>query len=250
MVEQVLEKGKNLNVLEEPLEVLLALIKKNDVNIYDIPMAKITEQFLAYLDYAVTRDLGELADFYAMAADLIHIKTRMLLPLEQNFDDDDAEDPRRELVERLIEYQRIKKMTDLVEDKMTEQEWSFDRGNVQRLLPFEDEELWQKADTWTLLQDMQKIFLRFRSSNNADILNLYEDITVAEKLVLLEELLESAGECFFTDLLTRGGSMMDAVCAFMAILEAVHIKSASIFQNRMFGDIKIRNYGGTLYSPA
>lgn len=231
------------NILEEPLEILLHLIRKNDVNIYDIPIAKITEQFLDYIGYAVTLDLADLADFYSMAADLIHIKTRMLLPMEVDFDDGDFEDPRRELVDKLIEYQKIKKLTDLVENRMAEQEWTFERGKVQRLLPFEEEELWQKVDTWTLLQDMQKIFMRYRAADNVDILNLYENITVNEKLVLLEELLELRRECFFTDLLTHEGNMMDAVCAFMAILEAVHEKTASIFQNRMFGDIKIRAYG-------
>lgn len=233
-------------VLEDfdgPLDVLLFLIKKNEVNIYDIPIGQITEQFLEYLDFAVTPDLENLTDFYAMAADLLYIKSRMLLPVEVSFGEDELEDPRQELVEKLIEYQKFKKLSALMEEKEDESEWSFERKKIQRVLPFEEDDLWERVDTWELLQDMQKIFKGLVSSFSSEkILDMYEEISVNEKITLMNEMLENKGECFFTDLIVRKGNILDVVCAFMAILEAVKFKIASIYQNRMFGDIKICPY--------
>ncbi len=239
------EQGKRF-VLEDfdgPLDVLLFLIKKNEVNIYDIPIAQITEQFLEYLDYAITPDLDNLTDFYSMAADLIYIKSRMLLPVEVTFGEDELEDPRQELVEKLIEYQKFKKLSALMEEKEEESEWSIERKKIQRTLPFEEEDLWEKVDTWDLLQDMQKIFKGMVSTYSSHkILDMYEEISVNEKITLMNEFLETKGECFFTDLIVRKENVMDIICAFMAILEAVKFKMASIYQNRLFGDIKICPY--------
>ena len=226
-----------------PLDLLLFLIKKNEVNIYDIPIAKITEQFLAYLNYTIRPDLDNLTDFYVMAADLLYIKSRMLLPVEVSFDGEDIEDPRQELVDRLIEYQKFKKLSSLMEEQEDEADWSLERKKMQRVLPIEDDDLWERMDTWSLLQDMQEIFRKLISAYSSEkILNMYEEISVNEKITLMNELLEIKGECFFTDLITRKGNIMDVVCSFMAILEAVKFKMASIYQNRMFGDIKICPY--------
>lgn len=236
-------KQFKLDEFEGPLDLLLFLIKKNEVNIYDIPIAKITEQFLEYLDYAVSSDLDSLTDFYAMAADLLYIKSKMLLPVEVKFDTEELEDPRQELVEKLIEYQKFKKLSNLMEEREDENEWSLERKKIQRILPFEEEELWEKVDTWALLNDLQKIFSSMMSQySSSKILDMYEEISVNEKITLMNELLENKGECYFTDLIVRKENLMDAICAFMAILEAVKFKMAVIYQNRMFGDIKICPY--------
>ena len=128
------------------------MIKKNEVNIYDIPIGHITEQYLEYLDYTVSTDLASLTDFYAMAASLLYIKSRMLLPVEIAADDDEIDDPRQELVDKLIEYQKFKKLSELMERKEDEAEWVFERKKIQRALPFGDEELWERVDTWDLLK--------------------------------------------------------------------------------------------------
>ncbi|MBO5124515.1 MAG: segregation/condensation protein A [Spirochaetaceae bacterium] len=243
--QQKASDGRNfsLDEFDGPLDVLLFLIKKNEVNIYDIPIGQITEQFLEYLDFAVTTDLENLTDFYSMASDLIYIKSRMLLPVEISFGEDELEDPRQELVEKLIEYQKFKKLSSLMEEKEDEADWSFERKKIQRVLPFEEDNLWEKLDTWDLLQDMQKIFKSLVSSYSSEkILDMYEEISVNEKITLMHEFLDERGECFFTDLITRKGNVLDVVCAFMAILEAVKFKVACIYQNRMFGDIKICPY--------
>ena len=242
------ERGKrrySIGGYNEPLDVIWQIIRDNKINIYDIPIAKITEQFLEYLDYAASLDLGDLSEFYYWAARLIYIKSRMMLPVEVKLDDDlDFDDPREELVERLIEYQRFKKLSDLIEEKQDGTEWNFERNKIQRVLPFEDENLWERVDTWDLLEQMQKIFKTLISQySDQKILDIYEEISVNEKITLMNELLEEKNECMFTDLIVREGSILDVICAFMAILEAVKFKMAAIYQNRMFGDIKICKYG-------
>ncbi len=229
---------------EGPLDLLWALIRDNRVNIYDIPIAQITEQFLEYLDYAASFELNDLSEFYSMAARLVYIKSRMMLPVEVKVEDEfDFDDPREELVDRLIEYQKFKKLATLVEEKQDESEWSFERKKIQRILPFEEKELWEKIDTWDLLEQMQKIFKGLVSQySDQKILDLTEEISVSEKLTLMNELLEEHRECMFTDLIVRAGSVLDVVCAFMALLEAVKFKRATIYQNKMFGDIKICRY--------
>lgn len=244
--EKVLESEKSRKFtagqFEGPLDLLWSLIRENKINIYDIPIAEITEQFLDYLDYAVEINLQDLSEFYSWAAKLVYIKSKMLLPVEVNYDDEESiEDPRDELVQQLIEYQRFKKLSNLMEEQEETAEWSFDRKKIERFLPFEnDDSQWEKVDTWSLLQDMQKIFANLTSASNEEkILNTKEEVSPGDKIALMKELLEKNGECMFTDLITRKGNKLDVICAFMAILEAVKIKLADIYQNKMFGDIKI-----------
>ncbi len=238
--EKKVKNDFSLPTFEGPLELLLHLINKNEVNIYDIPISEITEQFLEYLDYVISPDLDNLVDFYAMAADLIYIKSRMLLPInEEDIEGEEIEDPRHELVEKLIEYQKYKKLTSLMEEKEEETEWFFERKKMQVSLPFEDGQMWERVNTWDLLKTFSNLI---SSYNKERILTFYEEISVNEKITLMNEFLEEKGECMFTDLIIRHGNLLDIVCAFMALLEAVKFKIASIWQNRMFGDIKIKKW--------
>jgi segregation and condensation protein A len=222
---------------EGPLDILFFLIKKNEINIYDIPIAQITEQYLGYLSYAAELNLEDMTEFYALAATLLYIKSRMLLPVQTDMEDD-IEDPRQELVEKLIEYQKFKKLSELIEEKEREAEWIIERKKLQRPLPFTDAELWEKADVWDLLKTFSSLMSNF---SNEHIVDLYEEVSINEKITLMTELLENRGECYFTDLVARSGSIMDIICAFLAVLEAVKFRMILIFQNRMFGDIAIRS---------
>ncbi|MDR2194622.1 MAG: segregation/condensation protein A [Treponema sp.] len=222
---------------EGPLDLLLFLIKKNDVNIYDIPVAEITEQYLAYLRTADTLDLDDVSEFHALASDLLYIKSRMLLPVEIGIEED-AEDPRQGLVEKLIEYQQFKKLSELMEEKEREAELIVERKKPERDLPFTGEELWQKRDVWDLLRTFSAIMNNISSER---IIDLYEEVSVNEKITLMTELLEKRGECTLADLVVRRHSVMDIVCAFLAILEAVKIRMIVIFQNTMYGDIRIKS---------
>lgn len=227
----------HLKDFEGPLDLLLFLIRKNEVNIYDIPISAITEQYLGYLQSDETTDLDDLTEFYAMAATLLYIKSRMLLPVEIDLDDE-LEDPRRELIEKLIEYQRYKKLSELMEKKELEVEWALERKKMQRPLPFtEEENLWEEIDVWDLLKTWSGMVTNLSSER---VMDLYEEVSINEKVTLINELLEQREFCSFTDLVTRPHSIMDVVCAFLAILEAVKFRAISIYQHRLFGDIQIR----------
>jgi segregation and condensation protein A len=247
MIEQQKTEKNNfkLQKFEGPLDLLLFLIQKSEVNIYDIPISEITEQYLAYLQYNTKIDLKNLTDFYAMAATLIYIKSKMLLPIKVDFDED-FEDPRRDLVERLIEYQKFKKYAELIADKESELDYFFSRKKAQNLLPFDDTNLWEEINAWDLLKTFSGIL-----SNIAPeaVINMYEEVSVNEKITLMHELFENSIEISFIDLVVRQNSPMDIICAFLAILEAVKIHMIKIYQNTVFGDIRIakREDVSTLY---
>jgi segregation and condensation protein A len=223
-----------LSDFEGPLDLLLYMIRKNEINIYDIPIAQITEQYIEYIRYVEEMDLEDLTAFHAMAATLLYIKSRTLLPVEM--DDDGEEDPRADLVERLIEYQKYKKLSELMEEKERENEWVVERRRLQHNLPFADDDMWQKVDVWDLVKAFSSLTVHLPSER---IIDMYEEITVNEKTTLLMEFLENRGECRFTDLIIRKGAL-DVVCSFLAVLEAAKFRMIVIFQHRLFGDILIR----------
>lgn len=236
--ETIIKSKFILEDFEGPLDLLLFLIRKSEVNIYDIPIAQITEQYLSFLELATKNNLDDLTDFFLMAATLLLIKSRMLLPVEISFDDE-LEDPRQELVDRLIEYQKYKKFSELMAVKEEESEWYIERNKKQAVLPFpEDDELWEKIDVWDLLSTFSTIV---SSLSTERIIDLYEEVSVNEKLSLINELLERRGEFLFTDLIVKENSSMDIICAFLAILESVKARNIIILQNKLFGDIKIKN---------
>lgn len=226
-----------LEKFEGPLDLLLFLIKKSEVNIYDIPISEITNQYLEYIEYATRVDLENITDFYNMAATLLYIKSRMLLPIDSALDED-IEDPRTELVEKLIEYQKYKKLSELIGEKEKEVEFFFDRKNSQRILPFSSDDLWEEAQVWDLL----KIFSSIISNLTYDkVIDLYEEVTVNEKITLIRELCETKIEFYFTDILRTNKSVNDVVCTILAILELVKMKQIRVFQNKLFGDILLRS---------
>jgi segregation and condensation protein A len=225
-----------LQNFEGPLDLLLYLIKKAEVSIYDIPIATITDQYLEVLHYATKIDLESITDFYLMAATLLWIKSRMLLPVEINLDEE-LEDPRRDLVEKLIEYQKYRKLSELMEGKEQEAEWIMERRKNQIVLPFLDEEIWESVSIWDLFKTFYSIISALSSEKTID---LYEEVSINEKITLIGEYLETRGQFLFTDLLIKSQSLMELICSFLAILEMVKARLIQVFQNRLFGDILIR----------
>ncbi|GAB1432854.1 segregation/condensation protein A [Spirochaetota bacterium] len=232
--------GRNfqINDFDGPLDLLLFLIKKNEVNIYDIPLSSITEQFLNWLNEAEQADLDDMTEFYSLAATLLYIKSRMLLPVDMDLSDE-IEDPRKDLVDKLIEYQKFKRLSEIMEKKESDAEWSIERIKMQRALPFSDEELWDKIDVWDLLKSFSGLI---GSMSSEHIIDMYEEISISEKTALIHEYLEDKASFSFMDLITRPGSSMDIVCAFLAVLDAVKFRLVVIHQHRLFGDIQIRRY--------
>ncbi len=225
-----------LEQFEGPLDLLLFLIRRSEINIYDIPIHEITEQYLQALEYATRVDLENITEFHSLAATLLLIKSRMLLPSQ--YDDDDLEDPRQELVERLIDYQKFRRLTALMSEQERSAEWVIEPRRKQRSFEFfNDEELWQQLDIWDLLQTFSGVMSRLSPER---IIDLYEEVSINEKLSLIHELLEDRGEFLFEDIVVRPDSVMDVVCAFLALLEAAKSLRIGIYQNRLFGDIRIR----------
>ncbi len=226
----------SLGEFEGPLDLLLFLIRKNEVNIYDIPIAEITEQYLAYLQYATRVDLDNITEFYLMAATLLYIKSRMLLPVELDLDDE-LEDPRKVLVEQLVEYQRYKKLSDLIAQAQDESEYTVERRRDQIALPFQDEDLWEDVAVWDLL----KVFSRLISSiSDERVFDLYEQVTVNEKITLINEILGERPDFTFAELIARGRrTVLEIVCSLLALLELIKSRMVVVQQNRLFGDIRI-----------
>ncbi|WP_028973560.1 segregation and condensation protein A [Spirochaeta cellobiosiphila] len=231
----------SVNEFEGPLDLLLFLIKKNEVNIYDIPIKEITEQYIQHLDLVTQIDMDNITEFYIMATTLLFIKSRMLLPVEIDLDDE-LEDPRQELVAKLIEHQKFKKLSELMSQQEELVEVSLERKKKQKIFPFEEEDtMWEKLEVWDLLKTFSVIM---KSLSSERIIDLYEEVSINEKISLINEFLDTKGEFFFEDLIINPGSIMDIVCSFLAILESVKMKRISIFQNKMFGDIRIKKYLG------
>ena len=177
-----------------------------------------------------------------MAANLLYIKSRMLLPVEVDLGDE-LDDPRRELIDKLIEYQKYKRLSELMEKKEMEVEWAIERKKMQRPLPFAEEaSLWEEIDVWDLLKTFSSLVTNLTSER---IIDLYEEVSINEKIALIHELLDSKESFSFTELITRPRSTMDVACAFLAILEAVKFRIITIYQHRLFGDIAIRRRAET-----
>ncbi len=236
-----------LQDFEGPLDLLLFLIRRSEINIYDIPIHEITEQYLEYLRTGERADLENLTEFYVMAATLLHIKSRMLLPNDAELGDE-LEDPRAELVERLIEYQKYKKLTDIMIEREKHSEWVLDRKKKEIALPFpEEDDVWEQMDVWDLFKAFSAIL---ETVSDDRIIDLYEEVSINEKITLINELLDRNEQFPFTDLIVRSDSRMEIVCALLAILETVKSRKVRIFQNRLFGDIMVRRGPGEVLDGA
>ncbi len=224
----------SIGEFEGPLDLLLFLIRKNEVNIYDIPIADITKQYLDYLATAES-DLDDMTEFCVMASTLLYIKSCLLLP--EGIDvDDDTEDPRTELVERLIEYQKHKSLGQLIASKQAEADWLPARREREIELLHPEKEMWEEVAVWDLL----KAFSTLVSSISMErIIDLHEEMTVNEKMALVLELLETKGKFEISAIITRGGSVLEIICAFMAILELAKQQIIRLYQHKLYGHIRI-----------
>ena len=228
-------------IFEGPLDLLLFLIQKSEVNIYDIPIGEITEQFLSYLkDAQAVVQLGDLTQFYKMAADLLYIKSRMLLPVDLEFDEE-YQDHRQELVERLLEYQKFRKYTELLTNTNTSGELFISRKSSQFRLPFGDEELFGDIS----LSDLLSTFTRLMTTITPNkVFNVYESVTVNEKIALMQELFETCEYFTIEQLIIHLDNALHIICSFMAILDACKLKMITLVQEKPFSPILIRKREG------
>ncbi len=233
----------HLEQYEGPLDLLLDLIRKQEINIYDIPIASITAQYLDYMQRAAALDVELGAEFVYMAATLIHIKSRMLLPRDPALEElAPEEDPRRELVERLLEHERFKNAAEMLQQKLLVEEnvWS----NPQ-IASFLDEagspEL--AVTLFDLVRTFQQVLERAKSRPVYEVEG--DEVSVPAMILALKSRLESTprGESLsVVGLLECQGSRRAMVTLFLAILEMVKMQAIVLTQKDAFGDIGIRRH--------
>jgi segregation and condensation protein A len=229
-----------LGDFDGPLDLLLHLVRSAQINIWNIPIAGITEQYLAVLDASEDLDLERTTDFYRMAATLLHIKSRMLLPVgSATGRTDDEEDPRAELVEQLIEYRRLRMLGDALADRFEPREWNIVPERrihaAQEALDDDDEDAELDGSAAELLE----VYRELRSGiAEALPFDLDDGVTVAEKVTLLHERLDRQARVRF-DVLVRMGSAVELVCVLLAILEVVRAGRARVIQNSPFAEISL-----------
>lgn len=227
-----------LEMFEGPLDLLLHLIKKNRLNITDIPIALITEQYLEYLKLMKVLNLDIAGDYLLMAATLLHIKSKMLLPASSEGEGEEEEiDPRAELVRRLLEYQQYKEAALELEDRPL-----LDRNVFTRLVPQEAEETEEEerieVSLFELLEAFRKVLDRARLETFHDV--TLEPITVEEKIQEVLSLLQKEKRSVaFHTLFPDQASRTTIVVTFLAVLELVKMKAIRIFQASAFDTIRL-----------
>lgn len=223
-----------LESFEGPLDLLLHLIKKDDVNIYDIPIALVLEQYLEYLKKAKELNIDLAAEFLLMAAELILIKSHLLVPVDDVEREEEGPDPRSELVRRLLEYQRYKDASkELLERPMLGKD-VFKRGTKEEGLEGEDT---LDADMTALLLAFQGVLRRLPKDQSYEV--HLERISVQDKIMELTERLKSTRKQKFHDLFDLEKGKPDAVVTFLALLEMSKMKMVRIRQGTSFDEIFI-----------
>jgi segregation and condensation protein A len=231
-----------LEIFEGPLDLLLHLIKKTEVSITDIPIAAITEQFLATLELMETLSLDVAGEFLVMASTLIHIKSRMLLPATDGEVEDEEEggDPREELVRRLLEYQRFKDAASELEQRDVLTRDVFARAAPPPAAP--DPAPFRELSVFELLSALRRVLDRLPKDEFHQV--TLEKITVREKMTLLLDRLRAQGQVAFESLFSDARTRMEIVVTFLAMLELVKMRAIRIFQESPQGPIVIETVLG------
>ncbi len=219
-----------------PLDLLLYLIRQEQVSIYDIPIARITDTYLKYLRLMQDMDITVASDFLVMAATLIEIKSRMLLPRDPAISEEELEelDPRRELVERLLEHQKFKAAAEMLWSRATVEQAVYTRAPIET----DKENPEVAAGAFDLLRVFQQILARRKEEVLMEIER--EEVTMAEMLERLRNMIFSAGELNLRDFFERAGTRRELVLAFLSVLELVRTTEIKLFQRQTFGDIIAR----------
>jgi segregation and condensation protein A len=232
-----------VQVYDGPLDLLLDLIRKQDIDIYDIPIARITAQFLAYVNQLRATDVDVAGEFIYTASLLIHIKSKMLLPRSPAGPDDAAEDPRRELVERLLEHERFKNAAQMLQQKQMLEAATWTNPGFREFQDDEAAEPEIAADTVDLVRIFRDILERAR---NRPILDVEEDsVTVSQMIQFLARRLAMEDKpVALRRLLRHTRSERAVVAMFLALLEMVRLQAVLLRQDRAFSDIFIKRHTG------
>ena len=225
-----------LEVFEGPLDLLLYLVKKDEVNIYDIPIAKITEEYLQYIELMRLLDLNIAGEFLVMAATLVHIKSKMLLPPDETPKDEEESDPREELVKRLLEYQKFKEIAENLRKREAERQKVFTRAVAVREFD-ETGEFYFEANLFDLISAFSKALKDVPRELFYEVIK--DEFTVGQKVHDLLHVLLETPRVMLDDLFTKAKNKVEIVVTFLAILELIRLKEILIIQKNVFGQIEI-----------
>jgi segregation and condensation protein A len=221
---------------EGPLDLLLHLIKRDEIDIYDIPIAHITQQYLAYIELMRSLDLDVAGEFLVMAATLMRIKTKMLLPAPAVGEEEEEGDPREELVQRLVEYRQFKEAAGTLKLREEERRLLFERGMV----PGEDEAgplPLAPATLFDLLDALNRVMARIPDQTVYEV--QAEAYDVEEKMSVIATQAAEHGSISFVELLMRCRARIEMVVTFIALLELIKLGQVTIVQPEHFSDIMI-----------
>ncbi len=218
-----------------PLDLLLYLIKQEQANIFDIPIARITDEYLRYIRLIKGLDISLAADFLVMAATLIEIKSKMLLPREISGEaEEEIEDPRKQLIDRLLEHQKFKNASQMLYERSTVEQAVFSRGQIES----DENNLETNATVFDLLTVFQKILGRHKEEFQMKIER--EEMSLAEMLKQIKDRIYKAKELNLMEIFGAMHSRQELVLAFIAVLELVRTESVNLVQNETFGDVILR----------
>jgi segregation and condensation protein A len=230
-----------LEVFEGPLDLLLYLIKKEEVDIYNIPIERIATQYMDYMNLMKMLDLNIAGEFLVMAATLMMIKSRMLLPVEERPElEEEEEDPRWELVKQLVEYKKFKDAASKLQERELLQENIFDLGSENLVFDKEDdtEVVLGDVSLFDLISAFKDVLKNARPEEINEI--MAHRYTVADKIHLILASVKTHGTVRFTDLFDVTTSKPEMICTFLGLLELIKLRQINIVQNESFGEIVIK----------
>jgi segregation and condensation protein A len=228
-----------LDQYEGPLDLLLDLIRKQQINIYDIPIAQITSQYLDYMQKALELDIELGSEFVYTAATLIHIKSKMLLPQDPELDKiSPAEDPRKELVDRLLEHERFRNAAEMLQQKRVIEEALWSNPHIDQFLS-EDEQPSLAVTIFDLVRTFQGVLERAKNRPTYEVNS--EDVSIADMIHYLQHQLGRSRQQPISaiQLFERQRTRRAMICLFLAILELVKGHAVELTQSEAFGDIDL-----------
>ncbi len=228
-----------LEIFEGPLDLLLYLVKKDHLNIYDIPIAQVTGQYLEYLNLMEMLDLNIAGEFLVMAATLLQIKSRMLLPAEEGVVSQEEEgDPRQELVRRLLEYEKFKEIAQELHEKEIGQREIFQRPKPQAQEGLTaDKEVYFEANIFDLINAFSQALKDIPKEVFYEVVK--DKVTLEEATHEILHLLLVRSEVKLSELFGRAKNKMEIIVTFLAVLELIRMKEIVARQNELFQEIEI-----------
>jgi segregation and condensation protein A len=223
------------NIFEGPMDLLVHLIKKNELDIYDIPIALVTEQYLQYLEWIKIMNIDYAGDFVVMASTLAQIKSRMLLPASAEEEDED--DPRHEIVKPLLEYLQMKSAAEQLSERDLLGEETFLRGrDRQEYLEIQQEEYIQ-VGLFELIDAFQKILEKIPGDQRMEF--TADKISVKERITQISDILEARGSTTFIELFSENPDKGEVIVTFLALLEMVKLALIRIVQHTQSGVMRL-----------